>query len=168
MQTHEHSHDFFMDAALEQAECALAGQEVPIGAVIVSPEGKIIGKGYNRVEKDECQINHAEILAIQEASKALGSWRLEGCWLYVTLEPCLMCLGAICLSRLDGVAFGAPSPEFGAFQMLSAERSPVYFKRLMVLRGLKENECVDMLKLFFKKARGKEYCESTSSLSRKD
>ena len=151
---HEHTHDFFMTAALEQAQRALDAAEVPIGAVVIDANGEIIGTGYNRVEQDQCQTHHAEILAIQEASKKLGTWRLEGCWLYVTLEPCLMCLGAICLSRLDGMAFGAASPEFGGLVMLAPERSSVYFKRLMVLRGLKENECVDMLKLFFKKARG--------------
>lgn len=154
MKADNRTHDFFMTAALDQAQHALDAAEVPIGAVVVDAQGEIIGRGYNRVEQDGCQTHHAEILALQEASKKQGSWRLEGCWLYVTLEPCLMCLGAICLSRLDGVAFGADSPEFGGLQMLSPERSPVYFKRLMVLRGLKENECVGMLKLFFKKARG--------------
>ena len=162
------SHIFFMDSALEEAQKALALGEVPIGAIVVDEHNIIIGRGYNQVETQNCQTRHAEIMAIEEASKNLGTWRLEKCWLYVTLEPCLMCLGSICLSRLDGVAFGAPSPEFGGIAMLTWERSPIYFKRLMVLRGLKENECVDMLKVFFKRARGKEYCESTSSLSRKD
>jgi len=153
MNAHEHTHDFFMTAALEQAQHALSADEVPIGAVVVNSSGEIIGAGYNRVEKDQCQTHHAEIIAIQGASKKLGTWRLEGCWLYVTLEPCLMCLGAICLSRLDGVAFGAPSPEFGGLEMLTPERSPVYFKRLMVLKGIQEKECAGMLKTFFKKAR---------------
>ena len=153
MKAHEHTHDFFMAAALEQAQHALDAAEVPIGAVIIDAHGTIIGTGYNRVEQDQNQTHHAEILAIQEASKKLGTWRLEGCWLYVTLEPCLMCLGAICLSRLDGMAFGAVSPEFGGLQLLSAERSPIYFKRLMVLKGIQENECAKFLKKFFKTAR---------------
>ena len=153
MKAHERTHDFFMSAALEQAQRALDAAEVPIGAVVVDANGEIIGTGYNRVEQDQCQTHHAEITAIQEASKKRGSWRLEGCWIYVTLEPCLMCLGAICLSRLDGMAFGAASPEFGGLVMLTPERSPVYFKRLMVLRGVKADECADMLKLFFKNAR---------------
>jgi tRNA(adenine34) deaminase len=157
-----------MDAALTCAQQALAAGEVPIGAVVVDKNNVIIGTGFNQVEQGSCQTLHAELVAIREAAKTLGTWRLDDCWLYVTLEPCLMCLGAIGLSRLAGVAFGAASPDFGSLKMLTIGEHPVYFKRLIVLRGLKENECVGMLRLFFKRARGKEYSESTHSLSGKD
>lgn len=162
------SHDFFMEAALGHAQTALEAGEVPIGAVIVDKNNRIIGSGFNKVEQGNCQTLHAELVAIREAATTLGTWRLDDCWLYVTLEPCLMCLGSIGLTRLAGIAIGAPSPEFGALRMLDIGQHPLYFKRLMVLRGLKERECVDMLRLFFKRARGKEYCESAHSLSRKD
>jgi tRNA(adenine34) deaminase len=147
------NHNFFMYQALSEAQKALAMGEVPVGAVIVDENNTIIGTGYNHVEKNGCQTLHAELIAIRQATKAIKSWRLEKCWLYVTLEPCLMCLGAIGLSRLEGVAFGAASPEYGGLSMLDIERRPTYFKGLMILKGLKENECAEMLKSFFKKAR---------------
>lgn len=147
------SHIFFMDSALQEAQKALDLGEVPIGALVVDEHNVIIGRGYNQVETQNCQTRHAEILAIEEATKKLGTWRLEKCWLYVTLEPCLMCLASICLSRLEGVAFGAPSPEFGGMAMLTWERNPIYFKRLMILKGIQKKECADMLKTFFNTAR---------------
>ena len=168
MRSPEGSHDFFMEAAINCAKQALDAGEVPIGAIIIDKNNNIIGSGYNKVEQGSSQTLHAELIAINQAAQALGTWRLDDCWLYVTLEPCLMCLGAIGLSRLSGVAFGAHSPEFGALKMLELGKSPLYFKRLMILPGLKENECVGMLRVFFKRARGKEYSESTLSLSGKN
>lgn len=147
------SHDFFMEKALELAQKALEAGEVPIGAIIVDANNTIIGTGYNQVESGSCQTLHAELVAIREAAAHLETWRLDNCWLYVTLEPCLMCLGAIGLSRLAGVAIGALSPEFGAFKMLDIGQNPLYFKRLITLRGIKEQACADILKTFFKKAR---------------
>src|SRR5688572_25609171 len=97
--------EFFMDKALLQANVGLKNNEVPVGAVIVNKEGKIIARAYNRIESDQCQLSHAEAQAIKKACKKVGGWRLNGCWIYVTLEPCLMCFGLIKLSRLEGIVF---------------------------------------------------------------
>src|SRR5437762_5882487 len=101
---------FFMQEALAQAQCAADIDEVPIGAILVNSQGEIVGRGYNSVERDCTQRAHAECIAIEQASKKLGDWRLMGHWLYVTLEPCTMCMGLIKLSRLDGIVYGAASP----------------------------------------------------------
>jgi len=164
----KNTHSYFMEQAIELAKIALDAGEIPVGAIVVDEDGTIIGTGYNQVETDQTQIRHAEIIALEQAAHTKKDWRLSKCWLYVTLEPCLMCLGAISLSRLEGIAFGATSPDFGGLKMLDLDGKSVYLKNLMLLRGLKENQCVDMLKVFFKRARGEEYCESTSSLSGKD
>ena len=102
----------YMRAALKQAEKAITLGEVPIGCVIVC-DGKVIGRGYNRRNTDKSTLSHAEITAIRKASKKLGDWRLEGCTLYCTLEPCPMCAGAIVQARMDRVVIGAASPKSG-------------------------------------------------------
>ena len=102
-----------MNVAISEALKALAKEEVPIGAVIVNKEGVIIARAHNLTEHNHTQAAHAEVLAIQKAGKKLGDWRLEGCWLYVTLEPCAMCYNLAVLSRLDGIVYGAESPLFG-------------------------------------------------------
>jgi tRNA(adenine34) deaminase len=145
----------FMQEALEQAQCAAAIDEVPIGAVVVNPQGEIVGRGYNSVEKDFSQRAHAECLAIEQASKNLGDWRLNGHWLYVTLEPCSMCMGLIKLSRLDGVVYGAASPLFG-FRLDNQQDLWVYKKNAFsILEGIKKEESVALLKNFFHKKRKK-------------
>jgi tRNA(adenine34) deaminase len=164
----QNTHEYFMQHAITLAQKALDLGEIPVGAVIVDEHGNIIGEGYNQVETNHSQTEHAEMIALTQAAQARQDWRLEKCWLYVTLEPCLMCLGAISHSRLEGIAFGAKSPEFGGLKMLSPEEKPFFLKNLMVLRDLKEDQCAGMLKVFFKKARGEEYCESTLSLSGKN
>ena len=111
-------HEFYMGCALDQARRAQAFQEVPVGAVGVDQDGKIIGQGCNFVECYRSQNYHAEVLAIKQASLVRGDWRLAGCWLYVTLEPCLMCLGLIALSRIEGIVYGAGSQKFGEIKML--------------------------------------------------
>jgi len=102
----------YMKKALKQAEHAAALGEVPIGCVIVC-DGKVVGRGYNRRNTDRSTLAHAEITAIDRASKKLGDWRLEGCTMYVTLEPCQMCSGAIVQSRIDRVVIGAMNPKAG-------------------------------------------------------
>jgi tRNA(adenine34) deaminase len=147
-------HSYYMNEALALAKGAFEAGEVPIGAVVVDPDGTIIGRGANAVERGKSQTAHAELLAIQEASRNLGDWRLEGCWIYVTLEPCLRCLGAIGLSRLAGLTYAVGSPEFGAFRLIDKSQADLYLGRLSVLQGLKQEESADMLKMFFKRARG--------------
>lgn len=104
---------FFMSQALLQAQKALDKDEVPVGAVVVNADGVIIARGMNCTEAHHTQHAHAESLAIAKAGKKMRDWRLEGCWIYVTLEPCAMCMHLILLSRLAGVVFGASSPLFG-------------------------------------------------------
>src|SRR5690554_2440326 len=103
----------FMEQALEMARAAAARGEVPVGAV-VTRDGRVVGRGYNRRESWGDPTAHAEMLAIREAAAAVGGWRLTGCSLYVTLEPCAMCAGAIVLARIDRVVFGAADPKSGA------------------------------------------------------
>jgi tRNA(adenine34) deaminase len=146
---------FFMQEALEQAECAVAIDEVPIGAVVVNAHGEIVGRGYNSVERDCTQRAHAECIAIEHASKKLGDWRLNGHWLYVTLEPCSMCMGLIKLSRFNGVVYGASSPLFG-FRLDNHEDLWVYKKdAFSIIEGIKEEESAALLKDFFHKKRKK-------------
>jgi tRNA(adenine34) deaminase len=105
--------EFFMRQAIKQAHLALKHDEVPVGAIVVNSDGRIIGRGYNQTEKRSAQIFHAESIAIAKAGRQLGDWRLCGCWVYVTLEPCAMCMNLIQLSRCAGIAYGATSPLFG-------------------------------------------------------
>lgn len=139
----------FMQEALIEARKAYAIDEVPIGAVVVNSEGVIIARGHNSVERDCTQRAHAESLAIEFAGKALGDWRLNDCWLYVTLEPCSMCMGLIKLSRLAGVVYGAPSPLFG-FRLDNQEDLWVYKRDVFsIIEGIKRDEAADLLKDFF-------------------
>lgn len=146
---------FFMEAALAQAKCAYDINEVPIGAVVVNAKGDIVGRGYNSVERDCTQRAHAESFAIENAGKFLGDWRLNGHWLYVTLEPCSMCMGLIKLSRFEGVVFGATSPLFG-FHLDNREDLWVYKRdAFSVIEGVKKEEAAALLKDFFHKKRKK-------------
>lgn len=160
----EQSPEFFMGKALLQAEMALRKDEVPIGAVLVDAQGTIIARAHNVVEHKKSQTAHAEVIAIERACKKRGDWRLDNCWLYVTLEPCLMCLGLMYLSRLQGVYFGAQSPLFGYrtyYEMLGKRfleeegKSVVsaYKKSLKIVGGIREQESSTLLKVFFKRAR---------------
>lgn len=147
-------HEFYMQKALLQAKIAATHNEVPVGAVIVSPDGKIIARAYNKVETNSCQTGHAEVIAIQKATKKMGDWRLNGCLIYVTLEPCMMCLGLIQLSRLKKIFFGATSPIFGTGSLTSnTNLVHNYLKKLDVEGGIKEKDCAALLKSFFKKKR---------------
>jgi tRNA(adenine34) deaminase len=145
----------FMQEALVQAQCATAIDEVPIGAVVVNAKGEIVGRGYNSVERDCTQRAHAESLAIEQASKNLGDWRLPGHWLYVTLEPCSMCMGLIKLSRLEGVVYAAPSPLFG-FRLDNQDDLWVYKRdTFSIIEGVKKEESAALLKKFFHEKRTK-------------
>ncbi len=138
----------FMERAVELSRLAFGAGEVPVGAVIVK-EGKIIAEGYNRREETKRAISHAEIEAIEAANKALGDWRLDGCSIYVTLEPCLMCAGAIAAARIDEVIFGAYDTERG-FVLSRADINSLTDKKITVFGGIREDECKNLLDLFFK------------------
>ena len=142
-----------MDKALKLAEKALERGEVPIGALVIDSEGAIIGKGYNQTEHRGSQIEHAEMIAIRHAYKKMDDWRLNGCWIYVTLEPCLMCFGLIQLSRLHGVVYGAPSTLFGVGLSRARESIPSYAKDMVIEGGIQQEESLKLLKLFFARAR---------------
>ena len=146
-------HKFYMRAALELACEAEKLQEVPIGAVVVK-DGRIIGRGYNRRELDKNPLAHAELMAIQAASSTLGGWRLEGCDLYVTLEPCPMCAGAIVQSRLNRVIYGTEDPKAGyagsLYNVLQDERLN---HQTEIIAGVLKEECQQLLKAFFKQLR---------------
>ena len=143
----------YMKAALKQAEKALAIGEVPIGAVIVE-NGRIIGRGYNRRNTDHTTLAHAEITAIRKANKKVGDWRLEGCTLYVTLEPCQMCAGALVQSRIDRVVIGAPSYKSGCGgTLLNILQNEAFNHQVEVVSGLMQEECTEILQRFFKDLR---------------
>ncbi len=147
------SHEWYMQQALLYARRAAQEGEVPIGAVVVDETGAIIGTGYNQVEQKKTQIVHAEMLALQEAAMHKGDWRLENCFLYVTLEPCSMCNGAVRLSRLAGVVFGTRSNLFGC-HLDRDSFVPLYNKDTSFFKeGVCEQECKDILKRFFKERR---------------
>ncbi len=142
-----------MREALKQAKKALALGEVPIGCVIVH-EGRIIGRGYNRRNTDKSTLAHAEITAIKKASKQIGDWRLEECTLYVTLEPCQMCAGAIVQARIPEVVMGCMNPKAGcAGSILNILENPQFNHQVRVTRGILEEDCSQILKTFFAKLR---------------
>ncbi len=144
--------EMFMQHALTLARKAFAADEVPIGAVVVSPEGDIIGKGYNQTEHCYSQSRHAEVIAIEQAGKSLHDWRLVGSTLYVTIEPCIMCMGLIGLSRISRVVYGAASPLFGL--TLDKEMLPSVYKHIQgITSGIGEAEVQDIMKQFFKQKR---------------
>src|SRR5262252_862988 len=140
-------------AALREAERALERDEVPVGCVIVH-DGMIVGRGHNQVESLQDATAHAEVLAIGAASNALGSWRLADCTLYVTLEPCAMCAGAIVLARLGRLVFGARDPKAGACgSVLDVVREPKLNHHPEIVEGVKAEECGALLKEFFARKR---------------
>lgn len=139
----------YMKEAMKQARKAYALGEVPIGCVIVY-EGKIIGRGYNRRNTDKNTLAHAEITAINKASKVIGDWRLEGCTLYVTLEPCQMCAGAIVQARIPKVVMACMNPKAGcAGSILNILDMPQFNHQVDITKGVLEEECSRMLKEFF-------------------
>ena len=142
----------FMYEALALAVKAAESGEVPVGAVVVK-DGKIIGRGYNRTEALKKVTQHAEIIAIEEASSFLSDWRLDGCELYVTLEPCPMCAGAIINSRIKTVVFGAYDPVAGAADSVVNLFSASFKNTPEVFGGIKEDKCKALLKNFFKDRR---------------
>ncbi len=143
----------FMKEAVKQAQRAVKLGEVPIGCVIVK-DGKIIARGYNRRNTDHSTLSHAEIRAIRKASQALNDWRLEDCTLYVTLEPCQMCAGAIVQARIPRVVMGCMNPKAGCGgSVLNILQMKEFNHRVEVKRGVLEKECSEVLSGFFKSLR---------------
>lgn len=143
----------YMKEAIRQAKKAYAIGEVPIGCVIVR-DGKIISRGYNRRTIDKNTLAHAELAAIKKASKKLDDWRLEGCTMYVTLEPCQMCAGALVQSRIDRVVIGCMNPKAGcAGSILNLLQMPEFNHQVELETGVLEEECSQMMKDFFRELR---------------
>jgi len=148
-------HEKYMRQALKEAKKAYDLGEVPIGCIIVY-EGKIIGRGYNRRTTDKNTLSHAELIAIKKASKKMGDWRLEDCTMYVTLEPCQMCSGAIVQARIKTIVIGCMNPKAGcAGSILNLLNMPEFNHQVERIQGVLEEECSLLLKNFFKELRVK-------------
>lgn len=154
----------YMREALKQARKAYSLGEVPIGCVIVH-EGRIIGRGYNRRNTDKSTLAHAEITAIRKAGRVIGDWRLEECTLYVTLEPCQMCAGAIVQARIPEVVMGCMNPKAGcAGSILNLLEMPQFNHQASVTRGVLGQECGELLKRFFTELRERNKAAGTGVL----
>lgn len=146
----------YMKEAIKQAKKAYAIEEVPIGCVIVYND-KIIARGYNRRMTDKSALAHAEIRAIKKANKAMNDWRLDDCTMYITLEPCQMCAGAIVQSRIKRVVIGAMNPKAGcAGSILNLLEVEEFNHKVLLTAGIMEEECREMMQRFFKELRKKE------------
>lgn len=152
----------YMREAIRQARKAEALMEVPIGCVIVRDD-QIIARGYNRRNTDKNTLSHAELNAIRKAARKLGDWRLEGCTMYVTLEPCQMCAGALVQSRIDEVVIGCMNPKAGcAGSVMNLLQVEQFNHQVRIVRGVLEEECSSMLSSFFRKLRDQKKQEKTA------
>jgi tRNA(adenine34) deaminase len=143
----------FMEAALEEARKAMAMGEVPVGAVVVK-DGQILGRGHNLTESSKDPTAHAEMIAIREAAAALGGWRLMGCTLYVTVEPCAMCAGALVWSRMEKLTIGTMDPKSGACgSIYNIPADNRLNHQVQVETGILREECEGLMKEFFRKLR---------------
>lgn len=148
-------HCEWMDVALEQAKLTTESEDVPVGAIIVGPDGRVLATGHNTKERDADPLGHAEVNAIRAATEKLGSWRLEDCTLVVTLEPCVMCAGAILAARIPTVVFGAWDEKAGAAGSVhDLLRDRRLNHRVEVFTGVREQECGSLLTDFFRKKFG--------------
>lgn len=146
--------DALMDEALAEARLAASHDEVPVGAVVVEATGRIIGRGHNRPVRGNDPSAHAEMLALRDAAATLENYRLDGCVLVVTLEPCMMCTGAIVHARIAGVVYGAPDPKAGAVtSCLEGFELPFLNHRPWHMCGVRRRACSDVLQDFFKERR---------------
>lgn len=146
-------HEIYMRKALELAADAASHGEIPVGCVIADKHGAVIGSGQNTRERSRSALGHAELSAIDEACRVMGDWRLENCSIYVTLEPCPMCAGAIINARIPTVVFGAREENLGSCGSVIDLFSERYGHRPAVYRGVLEDECSALLKEFFKRMR---------------
>ncbi|MCD6277959.1 tRNA adenosine(34) deaminase TadA [candidate division WOR-3 bacterium] len=143
---------YFMKLALQEAERAFSEGEVPIGAVIVK-DGVVVGRGHNQVERLKDPTAHAEIIAITSAASTLNNWRLKGCTIYVTVEPCPMCAGALILSRIDRVVYGVDDKKFGALGSVCDIAKYRFNHKFDVEKGVLAREAEELLKAFFSQIR---------------
>ncbi|MDQ3537320.1 MAG: tRNA adenosine(34) deaminase TadA [Actinomycetota bacterium] len=144
-----------MDRALAEAKLALTHDDVPVGAVVVQG-GLVLAQAHNRREVDQDPTAHAELLAVRAAASALGSWRLDGCTLYVTLEPCVMCAGALVLARLPELVYGAADPKAGAAgSLMNLVSEPRLNHRVEVVTGVLAEDCAAVLTTFFRSRRAR-------------
>ena len=149
------SDEWFMRQAMKESRKALVKGEVPVGAIVVK-DGRVIGRGWNQVETLKDATAHAEMIALTAAQEALGDWRLEGCTMYVTLEPCQMCAGALMQSRIDRVVIGSMNPKAGcAGSVLNLLEMDGFNHKVEVIRGVLQEECSIMLSDFFRELREK-------------
>lgn len=147
------NHEIYMEKALQEAMLAFQIDEVPIGCVIVT-EDRIIGAGFNMRSTKKNTLYHAELIAIHKACQSIGDWRLEGCTLYATVEPCPMCAGAIVQARVKEVVFGARNPKAGSCgSVVNLLNQPGYNHQVSVIEGVLEDKCAGLMKVFFKKFR---------------
>lgn len=150
-------HEKFMRAALKEAEKARAEDEVPIGAVAVL-NGKIIARGHNTRERTGNAINHAEMIVIAKACKKVGNWRLDGVTLYVTIEPCPMCMGAALNARLPELVYGADDPKGGCCGSLYDLNEGKYNHRINITKGILKEDCANIIRTYFEEKRRKNKC----------
>ncbi|WP_291801977.1 tRNA adenosine(34) deaminase TadA [Cellulomonas sp.] len=144
----------WMTAAIDEARAALASGDVPVGAVVVGPDGEVVGRGHNARERDHDPTAHAEVVALRAASVRLGRWRLDDCTLVVTLEPCVMCAGATVLARVPRLVLGAWDPKAGACgSQWDVVRDRRLNHRVEVVGGVLEDECGALLREFFEERR---------------
>jgi len=150
------NHENYMKLAYQEALKALDEGEVPVGAVIIK-DGIILGRGYNRMEALNDATAHAEIVAIGAASSSLSTWRLNECTIYITLEPCLMCLGALLQCRIDTIVYGASDSRFGAIESRSYQplAEQAYHRFPKIVTGIMEEECKGLIQSFFQNIRKK-------------
>jgi tRNA(adenine34) deaminase len=147
-------HEYWMDRAIELAQEAGRQGEIPVGAVIVSPRGELLAEGQNYKERQQNPTAHAEIVAINRACQVLGNWHLTDCLLYVTLEPCPMCGGAIIQSRIATLVYGTPDPKTGAMgTVINLATSPAALHKVQVVAGIRQAECQEMLQSWFRQLR---------------
>ena len=155
MKTTPATDERYMRLALEQARLAAAQDEVPVGAVVVH-DSEVIGAGCNLTRELQDATAHAEILALRRAAQRLGNWYFERCTLYVTLEPCIMCAGALVLAKLERLVFGAAEPKFGGCgSIFDIVREKRLNHRVKVTGGVLESECAELMQEFFKNKRNK-------------
>jgi len=151
----QYDHQHYMRMALREAEQALAEGEVPVGAVVVH-EQRVIGRAHNQVERLRDATAHAEMIALTQAAATLGDWRLDACTLYVTLEPCAMCAGALVQCRVATVVFGARDwPQGGTLSNFGIVQYPKNIHKVAVIEGVLEEECKALLQIFFARVRAR-------------
>jgi len=159
------SDERFMDRALELARLAASEGDIPVGAVVVDADGSVIGEGRNRRRLEHDPTAHAEVVALREAAKSLGTWNLSGCTLYVTLEPCPMCAGALVQSRVSRLVYGCTDAKAGACgTLMNIAADSRLFHRLKITRGVRETECRALLQDFFIKCRSRQRSTTVSTL----